>query len=153
MVMTDTLLYWIHRSFHHPSLYRFHKQHHEYKSPIPISSEYYSIAEEVGTGFIPTLSGPLLLGRSMHMGVLLLWVAFRVCESADAHSGYDLPFPLSVFSLPYIGRPADRHYFHHSVNVGNFGAFFCFWDWLCGTDVKWREWRARVGMAGSGEGK
>ncbi len=26
--------------------------------------------------------------------VILLWVAFRVCESSDAHMGYDLPWSI-----------------------------------------------------------
>jgi len=34
----------------------------------------------------------------------------------------------------------DRHDFHHSHNVGNFGSFFIFWDWICGTDYKYRAW-------------
>lgn len=46
MVVCDTLLYWSHRTLHHPALYsRFHKQHHEFKAPIPVSSEYFSFVE------------------------------------------------------------------------------------------------------------
>jgi hypothetical protein len=33
---------------------------------------------------------------------------------------------------------AERHDFHHSNFTGSFGSFFCFWDWLCGTDVPYR---------------
>ncbi len=82
IVCTDTLLYWNHRTLHWPMFYaRFHKQHHEvllfarfatinsgpcpqYKSPIPVSSEYFTLTEELLTGVIPTLSGAnvVLLG-------------------------------------------------------------------------------------------
>lgn len=103
MVVCDTLIYWLHRTLHFPALYaRFHKQHHEYKSPIPVSSEYFSFVEEIATGFVPTLSGVFLLGSRIHVVTLLIWIAFRVSESSDAHLGYDLS---SVFSL---GRPANR---------------------------------------------
>ena len=33
---------------------------------------------------------------------------------------------------------AERHDFHHSNFSGSYGSFFCFWDWLCGTDVPYR---------------
>lgn len=36
-----------------------------------------------------------------------------------------------------------RHDYHHSHNVGNFGSFFVFWDWLCGTDQAYLAWRSR----------
>ena len=42
-------------------------------------------------------------------------------------------FPLSGGS--------DRHAFHHSHNVGNFG-MLSFWDTVMGTDKKYREWKA-----------
>eukprot|EP01094_Clydonella_sp_ATCC50884_P018592 TRINITY_DN3462_c2_g1_i1.p1 TRINITY_DN3462_c2_g1~~TRINITY_DN3462_c2_g1_i1.p1 ORF type:complete len:321 (+),score=106.69 TRINITY_DN3462_c2_g1_i1:141-1103(+) len=142
-VMGDALNYWIHRMFHLPSLYRFHKQHHEYKSPIPVSSEYFGALEELGTGVVPTIAGPLLMSllagpTSVHQLVVVLWVAVRVSESADAHLGYDLPW--SVFRL---GRPGDRHYYHHSHNVGNYGALFEFWDRVCGTDSAYRQFHER----------
>jgi hypothetical protein len=33
---------------------------------------------------------------------------------------------------------SERHDFHHSKFQGSYGSFFCFWDWLCGTDVPYR---------------
>jgi hypothetical protein len=33
---------------------------------------------------------------------------------------------------------SERHDFHHSHFLGSYGSFFCFWDWLCGTDVPYR---------------
>ena len=32
------------------------------------------------------------------------------------------------------------HDYHHSHNVGNYGAFNPFWDWLMGTDASWRNY-------------
>ena len=34
---------------------------------------------------------------------------------------------------------ARAHDFHHSHNSGNYGGFFRFWDWACGTDAAYRR--------------
>ena len=34
---------------------------------------------------------------------------------------------------------ARAHDFHHSHNAGNYGGFFMFWDWACGTDAAYRR--------------
>ena len=33
----------------------------------------------------------------------------------------------------------SRHDFHHSHNSGNYGGFFMFWDWACGTDAAYKR--------------
>ena len=100
------------------------------------ASEYFTTLEEFSTGVIPTFSGPLLLG--LHPILIGLFVMLRVSESADAHCGYD--FPWSIWRL---GRPGDRHDFHHSHNLGNYGAWFSFWDWICGTDAAYQQYLMR----------
>ena len=62
-------------------------------------------------------------------------------QSLDAHSGFDLPFPLSPWSAIKSMDCAPAHDFHHSHNVGNYGGYFIFWDWAMGTD---RAYRAHV---------
>lgn len=138
IAVQSTVEYWIHREFfHHPLFYtRFHKQHHEYHASEPLASEYFSFVESLGNGIIPALAGPLIL-RS-HMLLTLTWVFIRVAESADSHSGFDLPF--SPFRLL---RTPRMHDYHHSHNVGNYGAFSPFWDWLMGTDRSWRQYMQR----------
>ena len=101
MVIQSSIEYWIHREFfHHPWFYtRFHKQHHEYHASEPLASEYFSFVESLGNGVIPVLSGPLII--CPHMLVTLIWVFIRVAESADSHSGFDLPFsPFRLFRTP-----------------------------------------------------
>lgn len=92
--------------------------------------------EEICTGIVPTFTGPFLMG--MHPILVFIFVALRVSESADAHCGY--AFPWSIWRL---GRPGDRHDFHHSHNIGNYGAWFTFWDRVCGTDKAYREYIAK----------
>lgn len=137
IVLCDTLTYWAHRALHHPALYaRFHKQHHEFIVSHTVTSSYFSPLDDFLTGVIPTLCGPLLL-RS-HVGIVFLWIALRICETSESHSGYALPF--SIF---YLGRPADWHDYHHSHNIGNFAPFFTFWDVVCGTDVSYRNYKRK----------
>jgi sterol desaturase/sphingolipid hydroxylase (fatty acid hydroxylase superfamily) len=63
----------------------------------------------------------------------------KLAQSIEAHSGYNPPFPISVFSLLDVCDCAPAHDFHHSHNTGNFGGFFIFWDWVCGTDGRYNK--------------
>jgi len=79
------------------------------------------------------------------MFVVWFWLFIRLTETYDAHSGYDFPWqPWKL--LPFQGG-ADRHDFHHSHNVGNYGAFFTFWDWIGGTDLAYRKWKQEQAAA------
>ena len=56
----------------------------------------------------------------------------------DGHSGLLLPF--SPWSVAALGLDCARaHDFHHSHNSGNYGGFFMFWDWACGTDAAYKR--------------
>eukprot|EP01121_Diplochlamys_sp_Union-15-3_P014941 TRINITY_DN483_c0_g1_i1.p1 TRINITY_DN483_c0_g1~~TRINITY_DN483_c0_g1_i1.p1 ORF type:complete len:260 (-),score=17.56 TRINITY_DN483_c0_g1_i1:72-851(-) len=140
ILVNDTLFYWSHRLLHTPLLYqRIHKRHHDYKVSIGIAAEYAHPIETLISNSIPTLLGTVIIGP--HFVTLLLWLFFRLWETVDAHSGYDLPIaPLKW--LPFTGG-AERHDFHHSKNIGNFGAFFTFWDHVMGTDVTFLEWKKK----------
>ena len=77
------------------------------------------------------------VGEPVHAYVWGIYLATRVWETHDAHSGYELPLPLRwPFSC------ARRHDFHHSHNTGNFGGFTLFWDIVLGTDA-WGQQQQR----------
>ena len=123
-LITDAVHYTLHRSAHHPLLYRFHKQHHEYKRTIGIASEYSSLFESLTINFIPVFIGPMIMG--CHISLWLGWVMLRTYESTEAHTGYE---------FPYVGLNTARfHDYHHSQNIGNFG-IGDFWDSVCQTNV------------------
>lgn len=140
IIFNDTLFYWAHRALHHKSIYKYiHKQHHLFKTNIGIASEYAHPVEDVLANLIPTLFGCLIMGS--HAVVFWAWLALRISETVDAHSGYSFKF--SPFSfLPFQGG-AERHDFHHSNNVGCYGSFTTFWDWIMGTDAAFLEFEAR----------
>ena len=47
MVADDFLYMWIHRAMHYPSLYRFHKMHHEYDSVMSYMAQYCHPVEQL----------------------------------------------------------------------------------------------------------
>jgi len=83
-------------------------------------------------------------GLAVHPMVLAVYFALRMEESVEEHSGYD------VYYSPWrLIRNNDHHDFHHSHNVGSYGTF-PFWDWFCGTDKAYREWKQKqTALAGA----
>lgn len=142
IVATDTLFYWCHRTLHHPAIYgKIHKKHHKFKTNVGPAAVYAHPLENA-TNFLATVVGPLTLtqatGMKLHVTTLWVWLVVRWMETCDAHSGYDFPFsPFRLF------RVAEHHDFHHSHNVGCFGSFFGFWDWVMGTDAAFNKFKAR----------
>lgn len=136
----DTLFYWIHRAVHHKYLYKYiHKHHHRFKINIGICSEFANPVEDALANIMPTIIGAFVMGS--HPITLFLWVILRVWETVDSHSGYLFKFsPFHQFSWQ---GGADRHDFHHSHNIGCFGSFTIFWDWICGTDQAYLEFRKK----------
>lgn len=129
IAFNDTFFYWIHRLLHHPAIYKYiHKQHHRYNHSIGIACEFAHPVEDVFANFFPSIGGCMFLGS--HVFTLWLWLAIRLWETLDVHSGYS--FQWSPFHLFLFQGGPDRHYFHHSHNVGCYGSFTIFWDWITG---------------------
>jgi sterol desaturase/sphingolipid hydroxylase (fatty acid hydroxylase superfamily) len=144
IALNDTLFYWAHRALHHPSIYQYiHKKHHRFNMSIGIASAFAHPVEDVLANLIPTLIGCLLMGS--HVIVLWTWLYIRLMETIDAHSGYSFSF--SPFHLLPFQGGADRHDFHHSKNVGCYGSFTIFWDWICGTDKAFLDFQRRKAEA------
>lgn len=145
LALNDTGFYWAHRALHTPWLYKnIHKQHHQFKQPIASAAEWAHPLEDAIGNIGPTLIGCFLMGS--HMYVTVFWLFLRLWKSLDAHSGYSLPFPLSIWhGLPGM-LGSDMHDFHHESKEGMnscFGAMTTFWDSLCGTDKTFYEVQAK----------
>lgn len=138
-VVEDYLNYWLHRWLHTPWLYRHvHSVHHMYDAPFSIVAANAHPAEVVILA-IPTFVGPLIL--SPHLYTLMLWQLFRNFEAIDIHSGYELPYSLKSLFPAYAG--AQHHDYHHFMHSGNFASVFTWCDHLYGTDLGYKNYKAR----------
>lgn len=137
-VVTDTMGYWGHRALHHKSVYKyFHKQHHRYKVNVGIASVFAHPVEDIFHNTFSSVSGCMLMGS--HALVFWMWIAFRQTEAINAHSGYQF-FPEFICKWCSGGR---FHEFHHSHNIGNYGALTTIWDSLMGTDSAYLEYEEK----------
>lgn len=128
LASVDFFGYWIHRLSHHPSVYKhMHKKHHEYKVNVGVASIYSHPLEDF-LNIITAISGSLMMGS--HLVVVWLWLAIRILEAVNSHSGYQF------FPAPFVHwfSGGEFHEYHHSHNVGNYGQFTSFWDYILGTD-------------------
>lgn len=136
LVTNDWGFYWSHRMVHSKAIYKYiHKQHHTYVGTIGFAAEFANPVEQIVSNQLPT-AGACIFG-GVHLAVWLTWLAVRLEETYEAHSGYC--FKGSI--LHQIGLTnADRaawHDFHHTGNRGNFGAQHL--DHMFGTMDSWLD--------------
>ena len=128
----DAIFFWTHYLLHTRWLYaRIHKKHHVYKQPTGIvsvlSHPIEGLQNQLAVWFMPALL------NDKHVCTLCIWVAIRVYQTVNAHSGYNLPYVSTQYWLPWIMSGALGHDFHHQHGKWNYGSFFNLWDRLMGT--------------------
>lgn len=92
----DFYQYFAHRALHWGPLYKhIHKMHHKYAAPFGLAAEYAHPLETIilGLGFFV---GPLIwtFFLPMHVFTMAVWLAVRLIQTVDAHSGYLFPWVL-----------------------------------------------------------
>lgn len=144
MIFEDFYEYWGHRLLHFGWFYRnIHKMHHEFTAPFGITAEYAHPAETLILG-IGTIGGPLLyvaVTRKLHIVTVFVWLAVRLLQTVDSHSGYDFPWSLHNFIPFWAG--ADFHDYHHMAFVNNYASSFRIWDYAFGTATSYQLWKSR----------
>jgi len=132
-VLEDAYFYAVHRLLHYGPFYKYiHKKHHDFAAPIGIAAEYAHPVESMLLG-LGTLVGPLLLTR--HLFTLWVWLAVRLYQTVEAHSGYNFPWNPTRF-IPFWGG-AIFHDFHHETFTGNFSSTFTYMDRIFGTSKQY----------------
>ena len=123
--------YWTHRALHHRALYKlWHKKHHEFKGTVGFAAEFAHPVEVALSNQLPTLAGALLCGT--HPLCVFVWLAFRLQQTYEAHSGFCFQGAL-LNGFPFFllhAEAAAHHDHHHTTNLGNFGGYT---DWIFGT--------------------
>jgi Delta7-sterol 5-desaturase len=141
---TDLALYWAHRLFHSPALYRrIHKVHHRWTSPTAFTAMAMHPVEFVVYQSI--MAVPLFV-VPLHVGAVIAVLVMTNYYALVDHSGIKLRS-----WLPFIA-PAQFHDDHHAHFHVNYGQSFFLWDRLFGT---MRRQNRRYGAAvfgGRGEG-
>lgn len=144
-VMEDAWHYWAHRAMHASSfLYKnIHKIHHQYSAPFGLAAEYASPIEVMVLGF-GTVGCPIVwcaLTKDLHILTMYCWIALRVFQAVDAHSGYEFPWSLHHF-LPFWAG-AGHHDVHHEKFIGNYASSFRWWDFCLDTEAGAEAAKAR----------
>jgi len=136
MTLEDFSFYWAHRLFHQPTMYRmFHKKHHIHFNTIYMTSVYSHWLEFALGNVTCMLLGMVLLNGHLHLVTLNAFIVFRLLETNEGHSGYDLPWsPFKIF--PFSTDPSYHNY-HHLKNMGNYGSFFKIWDTIFRTNKEY----------------
>jgi len=114
----DFMFYHIHRLFHLPQFYKFHKLHHTWSCPVPWESLYSSIPENILSNFLPVFSAPIIV--RLKLFYLPLWVFLSTFSSLLAHSNYDF----------------FHHTLHHRLHNVNYGTAGLF-------DIIYRTYKAK----------
>jgi sterol desaturase/sphingolipid hydroxylase (fatty acid hydroxylase superfamily) len=130
LLASDFLMYWIHRTFHGASLWRYHAIHHSAEDvdwttayrfhPINICLDTY-------------LADVIMLYLGVAPAVLLFLVPFQTMSSLFVHANLNW----TLGPLRYVLATPVFHRWHHTLpdqgGNSNFASTFAFWDVLFGT--------------------
>lgn len=121
--------YSTHRIMHtYPSLYKYHKVHHEYKMNTTLASQHNHPID-----FILSIGGPALLAVFIvnpHSSTLFQFTVWTMVANLDDHVGYSFPWsPVRWFPF---SAATDEHEFHHSKNLGCFASKLSIYNSLLG---------------------
>jgi sterol desaturase/sphingolipid hydroxylase (fatty acid hydroxylase superfamily) len=130
LVVSDFLLYWIHRVFHGVKLWKYHAVHHSSTDVSWISAARFHPVN-IFLGSVLTDVALLLAGISPNV---MLWVGpFNIATSAMVHANLDWSFGPFKY---WFASPVFHRWHHTSLDRGgnkNFAGTFPIFDWLFGT--------------------
>ena len=130
LLVSDFLLYWVHRKFHGVQLWRFHAIHHSAED-VDWTTAYRFHPVNLCLG--PFLVDVLMLYAGVSPKVLLALAPFQTLSALFVHANLKWTFG----PLKYIFATPVFHRWHHtSPEFGgdkNFAPAFSFWDVLFGT--------------------
>ena len=124
LLVSETLIYWIHRALHTRWLYRtIHVHHHKFREPTPLSCIAFHPIDSFAQSFPYHLYALLV---PINFWLYLAMIAFVTIWSVMIHD--------RIRWVPgAIVNHTGCHTAHHWYNGYNYGQFFTFWDRLCGT--------------------
>lgn len=133
LLLHDTWFYWTHRWMHSPKLFRAaHAVHHASRPPTAWAAmSFHPLEALTGAIVIPTL----VLLVPIYAGALLIVLLIMTVMGVTNHMGWEMfPARLVHGRLGTWLITASHHQRHHRDYRCNYGLYFRFWDWICGTD-------------------
>lgn len=132
-LISDAWFYWLHRSMHHPKLYKYvHALHHKSLDVNPFTSNSFHIIEALA---LTLWVLPLILFMPVSMAAFGVVQALGLFNNLKSHLGYEL-FPAFFQKAPFnMLVTATNHSLHHTQYNGNYGLYFRFWDKWCDTEL------------------
>jgi Delta7-sterol 5-desaturase len=133
LLVHDTYFYWMHRTVHHPKLFKqIHSLHHKSVNPSPWASYSFQFAEGVLEAMIAPI---IILLIPMHPLSLLLFTLAAFIINVYGHLGYEIAPKWFRHSLLFeIMNTSTHHNIHHAKFNGNYGLYFRIWDRIMGTE-------------------
>jgi sterol desaturase/sphingolipid hydroxylase (fatty acid hydroxylase superfamily) len=130
LVLSDFMLYWLHRMFHRGGFWKYHAIHHSSEDVDWISAaRFHPVNLLLGTIGVDVIL--LLAGISP---IVMLWLGpFNIFHSAFVHA--NLNWDLGPFRYT-IATPVFHRWHHTASGEGgntNFAGTFPLWDLLFGT--------------------
>ena len=130
LVLSDFMLYWIHRVFHGPALWKYHAIHHSSEDLDWISAaRFHPVNLFLGSVAVDVIL--LLAGISPN---IMIWLGpFTIFHSSFVHANLNW----TLGPLKYvIATPVFHRWHHTALDQGgdtNFAGTFPLWDILFGT--------------------
>ncbi|KAI3634180.1 hypothetical protein MIR68_007784 [Amoeboaphelidium protococcarum] len=145
LLFTDMLIYFIHRGLHHPLVYsRIHKPHHRWIVPSPFASHAFHPLD----GYLQSIPYHIYafcfpMQKVLHLGMFIFvnfWTVsihdnvYVVGDGEELAGKESTPIRLFRKVFHFLGlNGAAHHSMHHLYFKVNYGQYFVFWDWLCGS--------------------
>lgn len=130
LLISDILLYWIHRKFHESSMWRYHAIHHS-ATQVDWTTNYRS--HPVNVVLQSSLVTVLMLAFGISPAVMAFLVPFDLLMSAWVHANLNW----TLGPLKYVVATPVFHRWHHTMpeegGNSNFAPTFSFLDVLFGT--------------------
>jgi len=153
VVLHDAWFYWMHRTLHLRSLFRFaHAAHHKSRTPTSWAAYSFAPAEAV----FESIYFPVMLVGVSWVAPVQPWAVFimlghQIARNALGHSGFELAWSGFTRS-PLTGwlTTTVHHDLHHSEGRYNFGLYFTWWDRMMGTEHPRYHERFEAVVAGPG---
>jgi len=151
-IIHDTYFYWMHRTMHHPKIFKVaHLVHHKSTNPSPWAAYAFHPIE----AFFEALAFPIIIFLiPSHVSAVGFFFLFQIFYNVYGHLGYEL-YPKG-FNRHWLGKwinTSIHHNLHHKHFDNSYGLYFTFWDRVMGTmavqyDETFDEVKSRRPVAG-----